>query len=385
MKAATLGLVMVLCGWASAELAPPTRPIVQRLAPPPPGKLYHGVYPGGRSGEEDDITPADMTSYEDTVGKRVAWVYFSNNWYNNPQFPRETAEWIRASGALPFIRLMLRGEDNTQGHYTVERIISGQCDALLQAWALEAKAFGTPLAVEYGTECNGEWFPWNGKYHGGGKLNGYGDPTKPDGPERFAAAYRRIVTVMRNAGAWNITWVFHVDTMDDPEVNWNRLENYYPGDAFVDWIGVSAYGPQQPTSEDCPSFRELMDSCYPRLDQLAPTKPVIALEFGCTAGSPLIAPEVWAGAALDDLLGGRWPRVIGLSWWNEWWRNDQDPAHDSNMRVQDTPALGEVFRSKLAAAGDMVVERPLVQSPREVRRPPVRRPVTGSTPSSPVR
>ncbi len=365
MRTLVLALVMLGCSLALGQTVPPLRPAAQRLLPPPPGKLYHGVYPGGQSGEEDDITLADVTSYETTVGRRVAWVYFSNNWYSNTHFPRETAEWIRQSGAVPFIRLMLRGEDNSQGDYTIEQILAGQCDSLLQAWAGEAKAFGTPLVVEYGTEANGQWFPWNGLYHGAGRLTGYGDPTKPDGPERFVAAYRRIVTVMRSAGAGNITWVFHVDATDDPEVSWNRLENYYPGDGYVDWIGVSAYGPQEPTSQDCPGFREQMDPCYARLTALAPAKPVIALEFGCTAGCPLMAPEDWAEPALDDLLGLRWPRVIGFSWWNERWQNDSDPAHDSDMRVQDTPALAEVFYTKLAAAGETVLERPLMWTPRD--------------------
>ena len=368
MRTSVLVLVMLVCSLALGQTGPASRPVVQRLLLPPPGELYHGVYPGGQSGEEDDITAADVSSYESTVGKRVAWVYFSNNWYSSTRFPLETAEFIRQGGAVPFIRLMLRGEDNTQGEYTVERILAGQCDALLQAWAREAKGFGTPLAVEYGTEVNGQWFPWNGLYHGAGKLNGYGSPSKPDGPERFVAAYRRIVTVMRDAGARNITWVFHVDATDDPEVGWNKLENYYPGDEYVDWIGVSAYGPQEPMGEDCPGFREQMDSCYARLTALAPAKPVIALEFGCTAGSPLITPEAWAGPALDDLLARRWTRVIGFSWWNERWQNDDNPAHDSNMRVQDSPALAEVFSTKLAAAGDIVVERPLVRAPRESGR-----------------
>ena len=45
----------------------------------PEGKYYHGVYPGGISGEEDDITSADVAAYETAVGRKVAWVYFSHN------------------------------------------------------------------------------------------------------------------------------------------------------------------------------------------------------------------------------------------------------------------------------------------------------------------
>ncbi len=73
----------------------------QKVGPPPAGKLYHAAYPGGVTGEEDDITPADVDAYEAGVGQRVAWVYFSNNWYRSRDFPFATASWIRDRGAAP--------------------------------------------------------------------------------------------------------------------------------------------------------------------------------------------------------------------------------------------------------------------------------------------
>ncbi len=334
---------------------------ISRLGLPPPGKLYHGVYPGGRSGMEDDITPADVLSYEQTVGKRVAWVFFSDNWYRGMKFPRATAEWIRRGGATPYLRLMPREEEETApNRFTIEKILAGNFDLGLRVWARGARDFATPLIVEFGTECNGKWFPWNGLYHGAGDLTGFGDPTKPDGPERFAAAYRHIVKLMRREGARNITWVFHINAIDNPEDAWNQFENYYPGDAYVDWIGVSAYGPQVPTDTECLSFREQMDPAYARVIALAPTKPIFVAEFGCTAGCRLITPDAWAAPALDDILGGRWPKLIGFSWWNERFQNDLVPTHDSDMRVQDTPALAAVFRAKLAAADGNIIERPSI-------------------------
>ena len=350
-KAIYLGLAfaVLLQGRGSAAVS-----LLQPVAPPPAGKLYHGVYPGGQSGMEDDLTVADVQSYEQTVEKRVAWVYFSDNWYAGKEFPLATATWIWQGGAVPFVRLMLREEEeSTPNRFSIEEVLAGTFDSDFRSWAREARAFANPLLVEFGTECNGSWFPWNGLYHGAGTLNGYGDPEKPDGPERFVAAFQRIVTLMRGEGASNITWVFHVDATDDPEVGWNRLENYYPGDAFVDWIGVSAYGPQSPTDQEYSSFRQQMDPVYARLTALAPNKPVIVAEFGATADSRLIAPEAWATPAFNDILGNRWPRLIGFSWWNEHWQNDDNPAHDSNMRVQDIPALAALIRTKIAT--DVVI------------------------------
>jgi len=325
---------------------------MQKVGPPPVGKIYHGVYPGGVTGEEDDITPADVAAYVNVVGRPVAWVYFSNNWYTSRSFPVETATWIRQSGAAPYVRLMIRsipwGARN-RWPFRLADILRGDLDADLRLWAQGARDFGTPLVVEYGTECNGKWFPWNARRNGGGRTRGFGDPAKPDGTERFVAVFRHIVTVMREEGATNITWVFHVNWDDWPQRTWNRLEDYYPGDDVVDWVAISAYGPQMPRDNYLDMFRDAVDSAYPRVRSVAPGKPVVIAEFGATAGNPLISAENWAATALDDLIGDRWPAVIAFSWWNERWQNDNNPAHDTTMRVQDIPALGDVFRTKLAA------------------------------------
>jgi hypothetical protein len=68
---------------------------------------------------------------------------------------------------------------------------------------------------------------------------------------------------------------------------------------------------------------------------------------------------VWAQAALDNLFANRWPRVRGFSWWNEYWQNDDNPAHDTTMRVQDIPALAAVFHDTLAAHQAQLQTRPV--------------------------
>jgi len=61
--------------------------------------------------------------------------------------------------------------------------------------------------IEWGTEPNGEWFSWNGKWNGGAG----------EGPARYVAAYRHIVDLMRADRADNLQWVWHVNWLDEPE------------------------------------------------------------------------------------------------------------------------------------------------------------------------
>lgn len=314
---------------------------------PPKGYLYHGVFPGGRTGEEDDIRPEDLSSYEQTVGKDAAWVYFSNNWFHSRDFPTETAEWIRNAGSIPYIRLMLRHDlkyDGEDTEYSLQNIIDGDFDEDLSTWCGNARAFGTHLIVEYGTEVNSDSFVWSGIHNGGKRTDGYGDASMPDGPERFKDAYHHIIQICRDEGATNITWVFHMDSANHPDEPWNRAENYYPGDEWIDWIGVSIYGAYEPKSLYVDVFSRLMDTAYSQIIDFAPDKPVIIAEFGTAKNNLVLDQTQWAKDALMSLDTERYPNLIGFSWWNEWWQNDRHSGNDTTMRVQDNPELAELFR-----------------------------------------
>ncbi len=315
-------------------------------------RLYHGVFPGGVNMSEDRVTQTDLTAYEKAVGKKAAWVYFSHNWYAGRSFPKSTAKWIRDRGSIPFIRLQIWSSSEIRNRkdpkYAPDKILAGEFDDDFRSWAREARQFGSPLMVEYGVEINGRWFPWNGKWNGGSETAGYGDPSYPDGAERFRDAYRRIIDIMREEGANNITWVFHVSHADNPEEKWNRLEYYYPGSDYIDVVGVSIYGPTSPRDDEANEFRQMMDYVYPRLRKM--NKPILVLEFGCTHNHSRMSQAGWAERALADLTGGRWSKVVGISWWNEAWSRDSSPANDTNMRVQDNPDLAEVFKRLVGAA-----------------------------------
>ena len=201
--------------------------------------------------------------------------------------------------------------------------------------------------IEWGTEPNGQWFAWNGKWNG-----------RSGGPARYIAAYRHIVSLMRASGATNLQWVWHVNWDDDPDVRWNRLENYFPGPDYCSWLAVSAYGALTPRATDFEAFRHELDAAYPRLTSLAPGKPIIVAEFGSDIHHRKISAATWARAALDDLFAGRWPAIIGFSWWNESWENDDIVAHNSDMIIAHDPALAAVFREELQTHRSQIQETP---------------------------
>ncbi|MGH8101935.1 MAG: glycoside hydrolase family 26 protein, partial [Chthoniobacterales bacterium] len=320
---------------------------------------WGGVGTDDHDPTEHDVTRADVARYEEVVGKKTAWVYFANNWFESRRFSAEMCEWIRTLGKLPYIRLMLRSDVDQQHAeklFTLQKITGGEFDADLRAWARDAKKFGSPILIEWGTEPNGDWFGWNGKWNGGPK----------EGPRRYIAAYRHIVDIMRAEGADNLQWVWHVNWYDEPERKWNAFENYFPGPDYCDWLGLSAYGPTTPTTRDgTESFRFKMAQAYPRLTKLAPGKPIIIAEFGCDLHNPHVDAARWAQHALEDLFANRWPAVIGFCWWNEGWQNDNHKKHDTDMIILHDVDLIRVFREQFTKHADRIQEQAILMTKSE--------------------
>lgn len=123
-----------------------------------------------------------------------------------------------------------------------------------------------------------------------------------------------------------------------------RYHGVYPGDEWIDWIGISIYGTYTPQNSYFSIFPIIMDSIYPRIVELALQKPIIVAEFGTAKNNPLVDQVQWTRDALMDITSQHYANLIGFSWWNEGWQNDGNPAHDTTMRVQDNPDLASVFQ-----------------------------------------
>ena len=193
---------------------------------------------------EDDVTLEQIEAFEEAVGKRQAIVASSSYW-GEQSFPLHNLEIITRHNAIPLIYwspwdkpyVMERGPDR----FSLDAIVAGKWDAYIDSWARQAKSFGRPIFVAWGLEMNGNWFPWSGYFYGGGKQL---SKDVYAGPDLYKQAYRYVVDRVRAIGAKNIIWVFHVRELLLSMDEWNQLEEYYPGDDYVDWLAMSAYGKQ---------------------------------------------------------------------------------------------------------------------------------------------
>jgi len=309
---------------------------VMKLQVPEGNKIYHAAFPDF-GGTEDVVSTSRIQEFEGLAGKEIAWAYFSNNWLPETGgiiFPREAVQAIHDAGRVPFIRMMPRSNFDEGGPdpvYTMQKIISGDFDNDLKRWAMEAKHTEFPLLVEFGTEVNGNWFPWNGQYNGGDSKTGYGAASLYDGMERFRDAYRHIIKICRNEGVKNITWFYHCDVYSGPEAEWNTKAGYYPGDSYIDWIGISVYGPQEP-GESWYEFEDLLGDEWDKILTISPKgKPIAILEWGTIDNDEGQKPQ-WIINAMNSVKpGGKfYPHIKAVSYWNE-------NFDDTRLRIDSSP------------------------------------------------
>ncbi len=319
-----------------------------KLLPPAYG-VYHSCYPDF-SDSEDSVNLPAILNFEALAGKEVTWVYFSNNWWKGVKFPKEEVELIHSLGKIPHIRMMPRSNDvGNAGDpvFPLQNIIDGDFDAALTQWAIDARETMIPLNLEFGVEVNGNWFPWNGSWNGDGDTNGYGNLYEPDGTERFKDAYRHIIKIFRENHVDNATWFFHVNYDSSPNIAWNAMKEYYPGDDYIDWIAISVYGIQEPNStEEWKTFEQILDAAYDEFTAISPNKPLSVNEFGVCEAPALGNKANWITNALQVIRSGKYPRIKAISYWNEVWQNDDGSISDLRIN-SDTDALN-AYKTNIA-------------------------------------
>lgn len=324
---------------------------------PPSRGVYHAAY-ADFGAFEDSVTVERLDAFQRLVGKPIVWAYFSNNWNDSITFPHDAVQTLNAKKIVPFIRMMPWSHFQAPGPdsvYTLQRIIAGEFDARLRSWARAAQATKAPLIVEFGTEVNAAWFPWNGKFNGGNTTDGYGDPNVADGPERFRDAYRHIVRLFRDEGATNVSWAYHVldpalasgkgpSAITDGDIR--AFKDYYPGDEYVDWMGISIYGPVMPRKH-WRTFTEIMDVAYPVLAAISLKKPLAIFEFGVVDNAATGDKAAWIRSSLQAIESGKYPRIKALSYWHENWVNGDGSL--SNLRLDSSLEALSAYRAAIAS------------------------------------
>ncbi len=118
------------------------------------------------------------------------------------------------------------------GNGTLESIADGSYDGYIRRVANEARRYGRPLFIRLDWEFNGHWYPWSAETQGG--------KTRPgNSPTEYVAAWRRTVKLFRTAPNVTFVWCPTMYEVNHPQRY--PLSAWYPGNAYVGWVGIDAY------------------------------------------------------------------------------------------------------------------------------------------------
>jgi len=299
----------------------------------------------------DNTVKGDHQLFERLTGKKHA-SYFRYVGYGMP-FPKEWAGRVKAAGAAPHIAM----EPN-------EGLDKVKDDVYLRQWAKDAAALGCPIFLRFASEMNGTWMPYSGD------------------PKLFIEKWRLLHDVLeRLAPNVAMVWTPFATPL-------STIPDYYPGDDYVDWVGVNIYSvyfhdgdPRKAAGEDP---RQLLRYVYRKYGD---RKPIQISEYAashyCTAAKKSIVDFAVARmSVLYRSLEKDLPNVKMINWFSV------DAAEtglaDNDYSVTSEPRVLATYRKLIASPYFLSEVRPIqiASLPPTVTGPETGPPEVGPPPVS---
>ena len=190
------------------------------------------------------------------------------------------AQMIRKHGVVPFVQI-----DPTDA--SVAAIAAGTYDEYLRTYADRVRDFGHAVVIGFGHEMNAPWYSW-----------GYGHTA----PGTFVAAWRHVVTLFRDQGAQNVTWLW---TLQADEPGTGPVRDWWPGAQYVTWVGIDGYY-YRPSDRFATVFGKTIGQV-----RAFTGKPVLLSETA-------VGPQACPFAEILDLFHGMAQyKTLGLVWFDK--------------------------------------------------------------------
>jgi mannan endo-1,4-beta-mannosidase len=222
-----------------------------------------------------------LESFATATGVRpnIALYYIG---FNEP-FNRIFAAQAAAHNAVPLMQI-----DPT--NVSIAAIAAGVYDTYLKNFANAVASYGAQtgraVIIGFAHEPNGPWYSWGWKHVT---------------PRTWVAAWRHIVTVFRQQGADNVTWLWTVNIIYQ-RGGIVAPGPWWPGDSYVTWVGIDGY-----YYKSSWTFASLFGPTIKAVRTLT-IDPILISETGVasTADQPTRIPDLFAGIRAYGLLGFVW-------------------------------------------------------------------------------
>ncbi len=308
LAAATVAACAACSGGALGSSAPASRPAVishvERVASlgplnaeptsimtPPPGIIYAGARVATKNNGTIDTLEAQ-------IGRTLALDNHYEGW--TEKFPSAEESDDQAHGRLPILAWNCK--------YSNASVAAGTHDADIIAAATNIKAYKQLFMLRYFWEfnlsdnANDRQTCWDKATD---EPNGYFSPTE------FIAAWKHIYNVFAAQNVHNVIWFW---CGSSGGTGGAPVSAFYPGDAYVDWIGFDAYATQPKAT-----FIDTFSLMYSQLQTIAPTKPILIAESAAIPSNQV--PWLTGGATI---LQSTFPAVKGWMYFDVYSANDLD-------------------------------------------------------------
>jgi len=208
-----------------------------------------------------------------------------------------------------------------QPDFALEKIVDGRYDDYIRSFAAELATFPRTVLLRVLHEMNGNWYPWCGTVNG-------------NSSEAFIAAWNHIRDLVNKEAPSRIQWVWSPYARSYPLTPFNRMEDYFPGDAAADWIAIDGYnwGLERDWSV-WQSFEEIFSDAYKTMTAIS-RHPVMIGETASTETGG--SKALWITEAFH-VLEKRFPRIKALIWF--------DDRKECDWRIASSHESLQAFRS----------------------------------------
>lgn len=341
---------------APAASANPTVPDSSRMRTFASTPFFAGAFLGDERSTPGAISEA-IDDFARLTGGRPALVKTFlrlGDDFSSAGWPGRVTRRIHDAGATNFIALDL--DVGARSGRLLETLAAGGADRDIRRAARGLAGIDGVVLVELGWEMNGDWgYAWQGAANG----------ADAGAPRRFAEAWRRVVELFRAEGAHNVRFVFSPNTGNPVggaaagEGHWNWYGHYYPGDAYVDYLGVHGFngpsvwgGPDRPFEAlfDGPEMGAMLSDLERRF-----AKPIIIGEFA-TQESGAGAKAAWIERAYRAMQEN--PSVVGAVWFHmakeaDWRVDSSDAALGAYRRAVSAPRVSQTFADVSSGFGPL--------------------------------
>lgn len=206
-------------------------------------------------------------------------------------------------------------------------LLEGKFDDKLREFAQALKALDGPVLFRLNNEMNGDWCYYNAFFF-------------QKDTDLYKAVWYHIYDIFEAEGADNVLWIFNPNEKDLPGYKWNHYSNYFPGEEYVDIIGVTGYNTGNYLEHEVwRDFDTIYDEFMPEYKEVFKDYAFMITEFGSSIyGGDKVK---WTKDMLEKIEDYGFKIAI---YWNSIDRDPADPNKEARVyRFHDDPDVVQVF------------------------------------------